>query len=220
MKILLKKGLLSGLMLLFAGNVLALPIQGDTIKMNYGSDYEHFGMTITQSLNDSTEGDFFNSFCVERNEYLNQNGLYNVDSVTNYAENGGKGYDDGGQSTATKDYISDVSIWLYASYFDGLFGERSYALGSDIQDAIWFEEDEFSDNNASMFDNWKSFVDLANNDFSISGSGWDIQVVNLSRDGVYAQSQLAGAQVPEPSTLALFGIGLLGLTGFGRRKIK
>ena len=112
---LFKTGLSLGLMLLLAGNVWALPQTGDTVKMNHGSGYEHFGMTIHDNLYANTKGNFFNTFCVEKDEYFSQDGLYHVDSVTNYAENGGIGYDNTDGSTPNKDYISDVSIWLYAS---------------------------------------------------------------------------------------------------------
>ncbi|WP_291461509.1 PEP-CTERM sorting domain-containing protein [Desulfobacula sp.] len=221
MKKMIKAGLLFGLMLLFAGNVWALPMAGDTVQMNteWGDNY---GMKINNSTNTNTIGDLYNTFCIEKNEIFNNNGIYKVESVGSVATLGGTNYgvwETESTTGKTGDPLSQESIWLYASFFNGdfdsLFTGLTHQQGVDkVQNAIWYMEDEITSNT-----DW-SLLSNGISDFKVTG--WDIKVVNLvATDGTgNFQSQLVGAPVPEPATIVLFGIGLLGLAGIGRKRIQ
>ena len=212
MKKLIKIGLLFGLLLLFAGNAWALPIAGDLATMTPGDRY-----TLT------TNGVSYNTFCVEKYNYFSYNGTYKIDSVEDYATGGGVDNDNDGYPN--RDYISQQSLWLYASFYDGLFGSKDEVVEEMVQQAIWFMEDEID-----VADNWLALLGIRNilnaaqdgviDNYDFTVTGWDIKVANLvNLDGSGdRQSQLVGAPVPEPATMVLFGIGLLGLAGIGRKR--
>ena len=204
MKKLFSISLLTGALLLFAGNAMALTVSiGDSVKMTAPSDGENY---LMYDINDNV---YYNAFCVERNEYFSSGGIYTVESIGDVAYGGGIS---GQDASIGGDPISDVTKWLYASYFEGTLGVRSGSLANEVQNAIWYAEGEIT--NDHWFDKFTSGV----SDFSVSG--WDIQVVNLTYQGQPRQSQLIGAPVPEPATMLLFGTGLAGLAGSRLRRKK
>jgi len=127
------------------------------------------------------------------------------------------------RTVPTDDVLSDWSAWLFREAMLGsLSGFNNNTQDQhDIQYAIWWEENELA-SAPSYYDpstvaTWRSAFDA---------SGWindgQVQVVNMYRDvdlTNHAQDQLILANpVPEPTTVMLFCVGLLGLTYTARKR--
>lgn len=183
----------------------------------------------------------FVTFCLEKNEHINFQSRFYVESIEKYADNGGFG---GG----SPDYISAETAWLYYNFRQGTLAGYDFGLINDhsqsrinsanaFQNAVWYLEDE-QDNAGSG----QSFVDLAqaekfafDNDANYSGNMQTaidlVRAMNLrwhKAGGKKAQSQLyllgdgggsGGDQnvIPEPATATVWM--LLGASGMflGRR---
>ena len=200
------------LCLVFSASVaLAVPVEvGDTVTFLPGVGSTGGG--VFNILN-NTQGVTFQSFCLERNEYISIGGTYTVAEISDSAMMGGKwGHGRSGSS-------SGKTAWLYYNFTMGTlpgYPTLSYSQQGLLQNAIWMFEGELLSGNVG-YDLNNSFYKLA------LAQGWadtyigDVRVLTLVGAKEGAQDQLI--VTPEPLSLLLLGFGLMGVAAV-RRKIK
>ncbi len=167
----------------------------------------------------STDGTYFGTFCIEKNEYFSNGGTYDV-VLNNKAISGGVS-----SPTAGYDVISKGTAFLYTQFATGMLSASYYgsaANAAKLQDLIWWLEGEQTSWGAGTYNslllaefgaNWQ--VD-ARADYT----GSAVKVMNLtSNQGrTQNQDQLVYVGVPDGGTTAMMlGLGLLGIALANRK---
>jgi hypothetical protein len=201
---------------------------GDMIKFTHSTG-PNGGGEFTWVAADN--GYTWQSFCVEKNEYISLNHSYEVRGISGYAMAGGVSGQDANIGGIWADSLSNETAWLFWNFSMGTLGKGSkYAYNSSnaqegyLQNIIWYLEDEiavssFNKKTTEYYEAWHT---------DYLASGWtnqgQVQVVNLGYFDAKGnwkgiQDQLIiGRHVPEPGTLFLLGFGLIGITGISRKK--
>lgn len=166
-------------LLLFSASAMALPVAGDTVKViNHGYGTTNGG-EFNLDIGNNGSVNYF-SFCLEISEHISYGDVYRIQTVAEYANNGGLGAADG------KDYISDATKWVMWNYYQGTFGNKSNTLANAVQNTIWQLEEEVS---GYTSDFWTMVSNQATSGYAISGGV--VKVLNLiDANGNVAQSQL------------------------------
>ncbi len=171
------------------------------------------------ALGKSTDGTWFGTFCIERNEYFTPGDTYDV--VLN------NGSVNGGESGAVngKDIISNATAYLYEQFAIGsligfVYGNATHA--AQLQNTFWELEGE-----TSGPDDFGSFLALAQSiaNWSADYTGSAVKAMNLTqtKNGVTTLHQdqlvyLGHANVPDSgSSIALLFLGVAGLAAIRRQ---
>jgi len=210
---------------------------GDWITYGPGIGSNFLTGEMSVSVADTSAGPFgyvYDTFCLEQYETMNWNTPYYVNDVSQYAVHGG---------TFTSDPISNRTAWLYYNYFNNMlagydyFGPTRAQSADALQLAIWYIENEIGSvvgyggastlaqtflNNAmaaagGMFPSWVN---------QYAPGQYYVSVVNITTSDInngywdQKQSSLIAERVvtPEPMTISLLGLGILGL-GLMRRRM-
>lgn len=191
---------------------------GGNYRANPNAELE--GVLSNYVLGKSTDGTWFGTFCIEKNEYFTDGGLYDV-ALNNRALAGGVS-----SPTAGYDIISKGTAFLYTQFATGLLSASYYGSSTNaaaLQDLIWWLEGEQATFGAGTYNSLLLAQFGANwaIDAKADYTGSAVKVMNLtSNQGrSFHQDQLVYVGVPDSATTALlFGLGLISLGIFGRKK--
>ncbi len=151
------------------------------------------------------------TFCIQDNANINLDTWYQI-TLTNYVGlSGGALAGDG----ALKGSVA----YLYYRFSTGAYGTLSANQQADFQNLLWALQGESPLGSYSTSTLWYADYETWET-FSAAEQAqlWGTEVINIDGDGVDIQNQLYNANVPEPSTLLLVGVGVIAIISASRRK--
>lgn len=202
------KKIMVGLMVVAMGLMLmspvasAYPLVGSQVKFGDGPGTTNGGEFFMNSYPAGTA--YTNTFCVENGhpaEYLNFTGVFTVNAY---------------------ETASNGAAYLYYHFAKGdlvgydYSGANHVASANALQEAIWAFQGQNNGSTTNAFYSAGSTANAA----QIAEAQQHVVILDMKwANGDAAQDVLGYTAVPEPASMILFGLGLLGLAGL-RRKLK
>jgi len=115
---------------------------------------------------------------------------------------------------------TDLALTKDITIDSPLTGDVYLNVASDNGFIVFINGEQVAKENAELFTYYWEYELIVDSDFFSSGVN-TISVLAEDHGGLtYFDMEMSTAPVPEPTTLVLMGLGLIGLAGVGRRKIK
>jgi len=201
-------------LLIGATSAVAVPIDLNNVKVGYSAPvydgfYARYKFTADEFEDPADAVSNINTFGASGTEFEDPLTAFCVDSTLLDLTNPGYKMNtlDGFLAVNPNDQFA-----LAAKYADHFFQGNNFADQSAYQVAIWNTLEIKELDNSSLASAAQSIIDLEWENYQIKNS----LVIAYSDD---SQNYLRRMSVPEPTTMLLFGTGLLAFAGLGRKRL-